>query len=152
MSKKKNDGGPSFTIRVADEPPEVNTTLLALLRDGEKMRPGDVRGQLSDRLGAELQGFMSEQTRVAKHRRAAVRGTVTLAIAFVSGPDGSHSYAVDSKVKAAKIPPGTSMTFADDDGELTGRPVEPLTAEMYRREDAEQKNAAEPKVGAASKL
>ncbi len=150
---KKNDEDRvrPITITTGDEPPEPNTTLIALLRDGEKLKPGDPRGTLADRLGAEAQTFMASQTRVAKHRRAAVKGSLTLRIDFVSGPDGSHGYAVSTTTKAAKIPPGVSLTFADEDGEMTGRPVEPLTEEMYRRE-AKNTNATEPKVGAASKM
>ncbi len=154
MSKKRRDDDdqPRIIIHAGNEAPEENTALYALLRDGEKLKPGDPRGTLLDRLGHEVQRFMAEQTRVANHRRAAVKGSITLSISFVSGPDGSHGYAVDSKIKAAKIPPGTSMTFADDDGEITGRPVEPLTEEMYRRERAEKSTTPDPKVGAGSKL
>lgn len=142
-------------INVGDESPDPNNTLLALLRDGEKVKPGDPRGTLSDRLGAEAQAFIAEQIRVAKYRRAPVKGSITLTLAFVTGPDGSQSYTCESKIKTAKIPAGTSMAFADDDGELTGRPVEPLTEEMYRREREKKpapKTNAEPKVGNASNL
>lgn len=150
MGKTKE---PRIVIAIGDEPPEPNNTLLALLRDGEKVKPGDPRGTLSDRLGGEVQEFLSTQTRVAKHRRTAVKGTITLTISVTSGPDGSHAYSVESKTKAAKIPPGSSMTFADDDGELTGRPVEPLTDLAYQREaEARAKSSADPKVGAASNL
>jgi len=154
MAEKK------IVINVGDEAPEPNGTLLALLRDGEKRRPGDPRGELADRLGAEVQTFMASQTGVARHRRAAVKGSITLKIDFVSGPDGSHTYTVNSAIKTAKVPPSSSMTFADDDGEITGRPVEPLTEEMYRREREEQaekatkktNGKADPKVGTASSL
>lgn len=145
----------TIRIALADEPPEQNSTLLALLRDGEKIKPGDVRGTLADRLGAEVQTFMAGQTKVAKHRRTAVKGSITLKLEFVSGPDGSHAYAATTTVKAAKVPPGTSMTFADEEGELTGRPVEPLTELMHQREAASRPapaNPAEPKVGAPSAL
>lgn len=152
MAKPKGDHLPKITITTGDEPPEPNSTLYALLRDGEKLRPGDPKGTLLDRLGAELQDFMAAQGRVARHRRTAVKGSVTLTISFVTGPDGSNGYAVDVKRKEAKIPPGASMTFADEDGELTGKPVEPLTEEMYRRARADETPKAEPKVGAASKL
>jgi hypothetical protein len=148
-----------IVISVGDEPQAPNTTLLALLRDGERPRPGDP-GTLADRLGSECQAFMAGQSKVARHRRTAVRGSITLKIDFVSGPDGSHTYAVTTTAKAAKIPPASSMTFADEEGELTGRPVEPLTAEMYRRDDAAKKKTTEkpaaeakdPKAGAPSSL
>lgn len=154
MGKKSRDDVPRIVIATADEPPEPNSTLLALLRDGEKLKPGDPRGTLADRLGAEVQGFMVEQGRVARYRRAAVKGSVTITINAVSGPDGSFQYSVDCKAKTAKIPAGTSMTFADEDGELTGRPVEPLTELAYQRErERESKtNNADPKVGSASNL
>lgn len=153
MAKKSGDGIPKITITTGDEAPEPNSTLLALLRDGEKMRPGDPRGTLADRLGAETQAFMAEQMRVAKYRRAAVKGKITLSIAFVTGPDGSQTYAVECKTTTAKIPPGTSMVFADDDGELTGRPVEPLTEAMYARErEAKATAKTEPKVGTTSEV
>lgn len=148
MGKSKE---PRIVIAVGDEPPEPNGTLIAMLRDGEKVKPGDPRGTLADRLGGEAQEFLATQTRVAKHRRTAVKGTITLTIAVTSGPDGSHAYAVECKAKTAKIPPGSSMTFADDDGELTGRPVEPLTELAYQRE-RETRGSADPKVGAASNL
>lgn len=151
MGKKHDqDAARPITITTGDEPPEPNPTLIALLRNGEKVKPGDVSGTLADRIGAEVQAFMATQIRVAKHTRRAVKGAVTIVLTFATGPDGSQMYACDTKIKAAKIPPGMSMTFADDDGELTGRPVEPLTEEMYRREKAT--TTAEPKVGAASKL
>lgn len=155
MSKKRNsEDGPRINIVVGDEPPEPNPTLLAILRDGEKAKPGDPRGTLADRLGAEVQDYMREQARVARHRRTAVKGTVTLTIATVSGPDGSFTYAVDCKTKTAKIPPGVSMTFIDDDGELTGRPAEPLTELAYQRQRAAENKPtpAEPKVGPGSNL
>lgn len=153
MAKPKGDHLPKITITTGDEPPEPNSTLYALLRDGEKLRPGDARGTLIDRLGGELQEFLVTQIRVAKHRRTAVKGTVTMTLSFVTGPDGSNHYAVDVKRKEAKIPAGASMTFADEDGELTGRPVEPLTEEMYRRARAgDEKTPEAPKAGAVSKL
>ncbi len=150
-SRSADDASPRIVITTGDEPPEPNFTLLSLLRDGEKMKPGDSRGTLADRLGAEVQSFMIEQTRVAKFRRTAVKGSITISISAVSGPDGSFSYAVDAKTKTAKIPPGVSMTFADDDGELTGRPVEPLTELAYQRERAEKTDTG-PKVGTESKM
>lgn len=146
---------PRITIVTGDEPPEPNATLLALLRDGERPKPGEP-GTLANRLGAEFQAFLAGQSRVARHRRAAVKGSVTLKIDFTSGPDGSHQYAVSSTAKPAKIPAGSSLTFADEDGELTGKPVEPLTEEMYRRERESPKagktETAGPKVGTASNL
>lgn len=154
MGKNKHEGGERpIIIKTGDEAPEPNSTFLALLRDGEKVKPGDPRGTLADRLGGEVQGFMAEQMRVAKHRRTAVKGSVTLTISTVTGADGLFTYSVDSKVKTAKVPPGTTMTFVDDDGELTSRPVEPLTEKMYERERAaKDTNPAEPKVGGASPL
>lgn len=149
MSKKE----PRIIISTGDEPPEPNSTLLALLRDGEKMKPGDPRGTLADRLGAETQEFIEHQIKVAKHRRCAVKGKFIITAAVVVGPDGSVQYSMEFKDTRAKIPAATSMTFADEDGELTGRPVEPLTEEMYRRErEADKSSKAEPKVGAASNL
>lgn len=152
MATKNKDDTARIVIIGGDQPPETNTTLLALLRDGEKVKPGDPRGTLADRLGAELQGYIAEQMRVAKHRRTPVKGKVVLTISTVSGPDGSLGYAVDTKITTAKIPPGASMTFTDEDGELTGRPVEPLTEKMYERERAQQGAKAEPMAGASSKL
>lgn len=151
MAKKRPEEGyvPKITITTGEEPPECNTTLLALLRDGERPKPGEP-GTLADRLGAEVQAFMAEQMRVARFRRSAVKGKIALAISFVTGPDGSQTYAVECKTTTAKIPPGTSMVFADEDGELTGRPVEPLTELAYERE--RKINAAEPRAGAESKL
>lgn len=151
MSKKTNE--PRIVITTGDEPPEPNGTFYALLRDGEKVKPGDPKGTLLDRLGGEVQEFLAIQGRVARHRRTAVKGSMTFTVSFVTGPDGSNAYAVDVKRKEAKIPAGSSMTFVDEDGEITGRPVEPLTEEMYRRERAAgKKNEAEPAVGNASKL
>ena len=43
------------------------------------------------------------------------------------------------------------VDHTDDDGELTGRPVEPLTEEMYRRESAAGTKTNEPAVGPTSK-
>jgi hypothetical protein len=148
MSSKE----PRIIITTGDEPPEPNTTLLALLRDGEKFKPGDPRGTLADRLGAVVQRFLADQKRAADYRRTAVKGKIVFTLNFVTGPDGSQTYTCEEKITAAKIPARTSMTFTDDDGEVTGRPVEPLTEEMYRREKAADKTSAEPKVGAASKL
>lgn len=151
---KRTAAEPRIVISTGDEPPEPNATLLALLRDGEKVRPGDPRGTLADRLGGETQSFMAHQAKVARHRRTAVKGSLTLVVQMVTGPDGSTAYGVEVKRKEAKIPVGSSMTFVDEDGELTGRPVEPLTEEMYRRERAtDQKTTPEaPKAGAVSKL
>jgi hypothetical protein len=153
MSKRKHgddDGPRPITITMGDEAPEPNGTLYGLLRDGEKIKPGDPRGTLIDRLGAEMQAFQAEQVRVAKHRRAAVKGSVTITFSVVTGPDGSQQYACEMKAKTAKIPPGMSMVFVDEDGELTGRPVEPLTEEMYRR--ARETPKTEPMAGPVSKV
>lgn len=149
---RRDDDVPRITINVGDLAPEPNPTLLALLRDGEKIKPSDARGTLADRLGAETQAFLAYQTKVANYRRCAVKGTITIAVAVTSGPDGSHTYSVESKDKRAKIPAGVSMTYAGADGELTGRPVEPLTQEMYKREAAKSNGGASPKVGGASNL
>lgn len=143
---------PKIIISTGDEPPDHNATLLALLRDGEKFKPGDPRGTLADRLGAVFQQFMAGQMRAAEYRRTAVKGEIAIVFKFTTGPDGSQTYTCEEKVKAAKLPARTSMTFTDDDGEVTGRPVEPLTEEMYRRDRAANETKAEPKVGAASKL
>lgn len=140
-----------ITITTGDEPPQKNNTLLALLRDGERARPGEP-GTLADRLGNEVQNFLAEQMRVARHRRTAVSGTVTITIKSVVGPDGSHAYDVAMSVKTAKIPPGSSLCFIDEDGDITGRPVEPLIEEMTRRERAANTNPAEPKVGTPSRM
>lgn len=155
MSKRNsNDDGPRIVINVGDMAPEPNATLFAILRDGEKLKPGDARGTLLDRLGGELQTFFADQKRVAGYRHTPVKGTVTLTIAVTTGPDGSQGYTVESKTKGAKIPPGMSMTFTDDDGEVTGRPVEPPTELAHDRERKAKQNVsdAEPKVGAASNL
>lgn len=150
MGKKE----PKITIKVADEPPDPNTTFLAMLRQGEKFKPGDATGTLADRLGAVFQEFMAGQMKAAEYKRSAVKGKVVLTFDFTTGPDGSQTYTCDEKVTAAKLPKRASMAFTDDDGELTGRPAEPLIDEMHRREREEQKTkaAADPKVGAASKL
>ncbi len=153
MGKKHDDDTPRrITIAMGDEPPEANSTLYALLRTGEKSKPGDANGTLLDRLGAEVQEYLATQTRVAKHRRTAVAGSITITIKTADGPDGSHGYAVECKTKPARIPAGVSMTFADEDGELTGRPGEPLTDRMYERERANKTNPTEPKVGGGSSL
>lgn len=157
MPKNKNrdgnDGARRIIIRTGEEPIEPNSTLIALLRDGEPPKPG-YPGTLAHRLGHETQEFLSEQVRVATHRRVAVTGSITITMEFVTGADGSNSYATQIKTKAAKIPPGTTIVFVDEDGELTGRPVEPLTEEMERRERASKiaTPSADPKVGAASNL
>lgn len=153
MAKKRTEDGyvPKITITTGEEPPERNTTLLALLRDGERPKPGEP-GTLADRLGGEVQAFQAEQVRVAKHRRTTVKGKIVLTLTTVTGPDGSQQYGVEMKTTVAKIPAGMSMVFVDEDGELTGRPVEPLTEAMYERERAAKTNAAEPRVGAESKL
>lgn len=145
---------PKFMIKVADEPPEPNSTFTALLREGEKFKPGDPRGTLADRLGAVFQDFMSGQMRAAEYKRSAVKGKIVLTFDFTTGPDGSQTYTCDEKITAAKLPKRASMTFTDEDGEMTGRPHEPLTEVMYQREREQDKAkaAAEPKVGAASKL
>lgn len=141
----------TIKITMADEPPEPNNTLLALLRDGEKFKPGDHRGTLADRLGAVFQDFMSRQMQAADYRRSAVKGEISITFKFTTGPDGSQSYTCEEKVKGAKLPARTSMTFSDEDGELTGRPVEPLIEEMHRRE-GEKNNGKAPAVGKASGL
>ncbi len=158
MGRKGNGEGDEFVpravkISTGDEPPEVNATLLRLLSDGEKPKPGEP-GTLADRLGWLVQDFMAVQSRAARHSRKAVKGTLTLKILFVSGPDGSHQYAVEDIAKPAKVPVQASMTFADETGEITGRPVEPLTEEMYRREKTAgaKSNGASPKSGDASGL
>lgn len=153
MTKKNRDADAvrPITITTGPDLPEPNPTLYGLLRDGEKSRPGE-DGTLLDRLGGEAQAFMAEQIRVARHLRRPVKGMLTLAIAFTTGPDGSQTYLCDSKSKSAKIPPAPSMVFTGDDGELTGRPVEPLTELAYRREkNAATPTSAEPKAGAVSK-
>lgn len=140
-------------ITTGDEPPDPNNTLLALLRDGERPKPGEP-GTLADRLGHVVQEFMAEQLRAAEYRRTPVKGKLVLSFSFITGPDGSQTYVCEEKVTKAKIPARSSMTFTDGDGELTGRPVEPLTEEMYRREREKKpaKTNAEPKVGNASNL
>ncbi|HET9951428.1 MAG TPA: hypothetical protein VFS09_06495 [Candidatus Eisenbacteria bacterium] len=150
MGKKE----PKIMIKVADEPPDPNTTFSALLRDGEKFKPGDARGTLMDRLGAVFQEFMRGQMAAAEYKRSAVKGKVVLTFDFTTGPDGSQTYTCDEKITAAKLPKRASMTFTDEDGEMTGRPAEPLTDEMYRRERAAKNDtkATEPKVGAPSNL
>lgn len=147
MGKKE----PRIVIAIGDEPPEPNNQFLALLRDGEKHKPGDARGTLADRLGGELRDFLATQTRAAQHGRSAVKGTFTVTLSFTSGADGSHPYTCETKIKTAKIPPKPSMIFTDEDGEMIGRPAEPLTDLAYKRE-AESKASADPKVGAASNL
>lgn len=150
MSKPKGDAAPRITIHIPDAPPEPNTTLLDMLRDGERPKPGEP-GTLANRLGREVQDFLAHQHRVAGHRRTAVKGKLVLDVAVTTGPDGSHQYSVSVKKTEAKIPAATSMTFTDEDGELLSRPAEPLTEEMYRRE--KQKAATpDPKAGASSKL
>lgn len=159
MPKNKNrdrdgdDGERRIIIRTGEEPIEPNSTLIDLLVDGERPKPGEP-GMLAHRLGHEVQAFMAEQVRVATHGRTAATGTVTITMQFVTGMDGSNNYAVDIKTKAAKIPPRTTVTFVNEDGELTGRPVEPLTEEMNRRERASKiaTPSADPKAGAASTL
>lgn len=145
-----------ITIVAGDEPPDPNSTFSALLRDGEKFKPGDVRGTLMDRLGAVFQEFMGKQMRAAEYRRSPVKGKITLTFNFTTGPDGSQTYTCEEKITTAKIPARTSMAFTDDDGEMTGRPVEPLTDEMYRRErdsvKSDKSETAGPRVGAASNL
>jgi hypothetical protein len=144
---------PRIIISTGDEPPEANTTLYALLRDGEKLKPGDARGTMLDRLGALFQEFMAGQMRAAEYRRSAVKGEIALVFKFTTGPDGSQAYTCEEKVKAAKLPARASMTFVDEDGEITGRPAEPLVDEMHRRErEGNGKTSAEPRVGAAAKL
>jgi len=144
---------PKAVIIGGEDIPEPNSTLLALLRDGERPKPGEP-GTLSDRLGAVAQAFMAEQMRAAEYRRTPVKGKLVLTFSFVTGPDGSQSYTCEEKVTKAKIPAKSSMTFTDGDGELTGRPAEPLTELAYERErkKSTEKSGAGPKVGGASNL
>jgi hypothetical protein len=142
----------TFKIKIDDGAVEPNSTLLALLWDGEKLKPGDARGTLADRLGAVFQRFMAAEMQAADYRRSAVKGKVVLTFNFTTGPDGSQTYTCEEKVTGAKIPPRSSMTFTDIDGELTSKPVEPLIDEMRRREQDEKNSGKAPAVGKASGL
>lgn len=121
-------------INIDDNVPEPNNTLLALLRDGERPKPGEP-GTLGDRLGAFVQAFLAHQTKVAGARRTPVKGVVTMKVEFVSGPDGSHSFSVTETEKRAKLPAGMSMVFTDEEGDLTSRPrtEEPITEYITKK-------------------
>ncbi len=140
MGKPKRENEIRIMVNPADELPEPNSTLLALLRDGEKPKPGEP-GTLADRLGGVVQDFLRKQVATANHNRAPVKGTITLKLNFVTGPDGSHAYTCKEAVKLAEIVPRPSVVFADEEGELLSRPAEPLTELAYKR----QKDADETK-------
>ncbi len=144
---------PKAIVIGGEDIPEPNSTLLALLRDGERPKPGEP-GTLADRLGHEAQAFLAGQMRAAEYRRTAVKGKFVITLDIVTGPDGSQSYTCETKTTKAKIPAKSSMTFTDGDGELTGRPAEPLTELAYERErkKSTEKSGAGPKVGGASNL
>ena len=148
MSKPKQTDTPRITIRVGDDAPEPDTTLIDLLRSGEK-------GTLADRLGARVRAFLVHQHNIADKRRGAVDGKITITFDTSTGPDGDMQYAVDVTTKEARMPVGTSTAFTDDDGDLLSRPAsrdkdEPLTDYINRKAGSETK--AEPVVGKASNL
>jgi len=136
MSKRDSGSEPrKITIRTGREAPPKCNALLDLLRDGEKPRAGEP-GTLLDRLGGEVRGYLAEQVRVADIRGTAVSGSISITIKTSTGADGSHQYATDIKTTTARIPPGVSMVFTDEDGDQIGRPMSdgPLTDEMSARE------------------
>ena len=106
MAKRRNEESVArFTTKKdPDERPEQNLTLLALLRDGEKIKASDPHGILLDRLGHVFEEFIADQHEIACTTGAAAKGSITLSFAFEIGADGTMEWVCQDKVKLSRMP------------------------------------------------